>query len=282
MPHAQPATLTPEPHVDHATEPHLVDAPWLAAHLLDVRVVDTRRSGDFLDGHVPGACSFPLDALLVEDTTWDALERLARAAQAALALRGILPSDRVVLVDDADGSAALGALVCELAGLRDVSVLQGGITSWHRIGQTVDHVPMRVDAIAIESWEGATANLRGLATIEQLELAVASETAIVVDTRSQLEHEGIVGPPCCGRRGAIPSSFHVEWTAFFDASGQPHAPERVRAIAEHLGMHRDDALILTCHAGHRAAWAACILRHAGFTNVRVSLGSWHEWAGQAR
>ncbi|MCW2974398.1 MAG: sulfurtransferase, partial [Thermoleophilia bacterium] len=115
--------------------PAQVDADWLAARLDEVRVIDTRRTGDYLAGHVPGACSFPLDALLVERTDQAALERLARASQLALAARGIRPADQVVLVDDADGSAALGALMCELAGMTHVTVLQGGVARWSSSGR---------------------------------------------------------------------------------------------------------------------------------------------------
>jgi thiosulfate/3-mercaptopyruvate sulfurtransferase len=275
-PVSSPAVLAPELTV---TAPALVTADWLAEHLGDVRVVDTRRSTDHLDGHIPGAASFALDALLVEDTSEAALQRLAGSAQSALALRGIRPTDHVVLVDDADGSAALGALVCRLAGAQRVSILSAGISGWVRRGHAVEHVPAAAESCA-EAWAGIEPGLSEVATIEQLQEAVATGSARIVDARSQLEHEGIVGAPCCAARGAIEDSIHLEWTALFDMAGQPHAPERVRAIAEHVGIHPDDDVIVTCHAGHRAAVAAHVLRSAGFEHVRVSLGSWHEWAAR--
>jgi 3-mercaptopyruvate sulfurtransferase SseA len=58
----------------------------------------------------------------------------------------------------------------------------------------------------------------------------------------------------------------------------PIAAERVQELAGQLGLAPDDALVVTCHAGHRAAITARVLRAAGFRRVRVSLGSWHEWA----
>ncbi|MCW2962231.1 MAG: hypothetical protein JWM90_2618 [Thermoleophilia bacterium] len=274
-----PAILTPR----HATAaaPAFVDAAWLAANLEAVRVIDTRRGADYLDAHVPSASSFALDALLVEDTSHAALHRLARAAQAALAARGIAPDDHVVLTDDSDGSAALGALVCRLAGMTRISVLLGGISSWRRSGHGVAHAPSDLRAVAAEAWADVETRFTHVATFEQLEHAVRTSTAHVIDVRSQLEHDGIIGSPCCRSRGAIPESMHVEWTAFVDMAGLPHGIERVRAIGEHLGLGRDEAIILSCHAGHRAAVAAGILRSAGFSNVRVSLGSWHEWSARA-
>jgi 3-mercaptopyruvate sulfurtransferase SseA len=258
-----------------------VDADWLAAHLHDVAVIDTRRTGDYLTGHVPGARSVPLDALLVGQTTRAALERLARAAQIALAARGIRPDDQIVLVDDADGSAALGALICELAGVASVRVLRGGIHGWTTSGHTAEAFPALPEPVQLTEWHGVAPNLAHLATIEAVEAATLDEHTLLLDTRSQLEHEGIVGTPCCASRGAIPTSTHLEWTAFLDMSGHAHEAGRIRALAGYLDAELDSPIIVTCHAGHRAAVAAHVLRSVGFTDVRVSLGSWHEWAARA-
>ena len=258
----------------------LVDASWLLANRGEVHVVDTRRGSDYLDGHVAGACSFALDALLVEDTSRAALDRLARAAQRALAARGVAPDAHVVLVDDSDGSAALGALVCELAGVAAVSVLSGGIAAWIQLTGAPELHPAAVDAVAAAAWSGTEVRIDHLASFEQLLDAVRTGCATILDTRSQLEHEGIVGAPCCAARGALPGSTHLEWTAFLDMSGAPHRPERVREVAGHVGISPEDEVIVTCHAGHRAAVAAMALRAAGFDRVRVSLGSWHEWSAR--
>lgn len=267
-----PATLAPD------TAPALADAHWLRAQLDHVRVIDTRRTADFLGGHVPGACSFPLDALLVEDTTHDALDRLGRAAQAALAVRGIGPNDHVVLVDDADGSAALGAAVCELAGVHRTTVIHGGMGEWLRADFPVASVPEVANDTCVDAWADTTPCVEAVASFGELLEAVRTGTAVVVDTRSQLEHEGIIGAQCCAARGCVPGSVHVEWTAFFDMSGTPRSIEHVRSIADHLGIDPTDSVIVTCHAGHRAAIATRLLRAAGYDRARVSLGSWHEWS----
>lgn len=274
------AASTPARESRSPLAPVLVGPAWLRAHLDDVHVVDTRHASRFAEAHVPGARSFPLEALLVDDTSHDALARLAAAARIALAIRGIAPDDHVVLVDDHDGSAALGALVCELAGVRRVSVLLGGICAWNASrGEVTSEVPgpaIRVDA----AWTDAQVNVDRLATFEQLVQAAELGTARILDVRSQLEHEGIVGPPCCTRRGSIPQAVHLEWTSLLDLAGEPRLADDVRAILAKLGIERHDPIIVTCHAGHRASAAARVLRASGFPDVRVSLGSWHEWSAR--
>lgn len=273
-----PADASASPRI---TAPPLVGARWLADNVDRVRIIDTRPAAAHEAGHVPGACSLPLDALLVEDTSRPALDRLARAAQAALAVRGIGPDDHALLVDDADGSASLGAVVCELAGMRRVSVVHGsGTDAWCMLGGTLaEHATSAAPADA-HAWSAVAPRSTTVAAFEDIVDAVVSGTARIIDARSQLEHEGIVGAPCCPTRGCIPLSVHVEWTAFFDFAGEPHPSERVRQIVEHVGLDAEEPLIVTCHAGHRAAIAARVLRSVGFRDVRVSLGSWHEWSAR--
>jgi thiosulfate/3-mercaptopyruvate sulfurtransferase len=270
-PSLAPATTT------RITVPPLVDARWLLANIADVFVIDTRPASAHAVGHVPGSASLPLDALLVEDSSRPALERLATAAQAALASRGIAADEHVVLIDDADGSAALGAAICELAGMRRVSaVVGGGMDGWAAAGGRLD--TDSEPSIAADAWDGVAPRTKMVAAFEDLVDAVVDGAARVVDARSQLEHEGIVGAPCCAGRGAIPGSVSLEWTAFFDMAGQVRSAEHVREIAAHVGLEPNDAIIVACHAGHRAAIATRVLRSAGFRDVRLSLGSWHEWS----
>jgi 3-mercaptopyruvate sulfurtransferase SseA len=273
---AAPVVSTTVPRI---TAPPLVDARWLLEHRAAVQVIDTRPASAHAAGHVPGSRSLPLDALLVDDTSRPALERLARAAQHALAARGIAADKHVVLIDDADGSAALGAAICELAGMRRVSAVVGsGMDGWITAGGAMASGD---DAAApVTAWQDVAPRTGMVAAFEDLVDAVVDGSARVVDARSQLEHEGIVGAPCCAGRGAIPGSVHLEWTAFFDMAGHVRASDHVREIAAHVGLDPDHPIVVTCHAGHRAAIATRVLRSAGFRDVRLSLGSGHEWSAR--
>lgn len=279
--HAAPLAL-PVRHADgRITAPVLVDVRWLAANRGDVVVLDTRSAAAFEAGHVAGAISLPLDALLVDDSSRPALQRLAAAARATLAARGVAPGDHVVLVDDCDGSAALGSAICELAGMRHVSVVHGsGIDAWQVLGGDTCSGAAAFAPVEPEAWADVESRTNGVAAFEDVVDAVVEGAARVVDARSQLEHEGIIGAPCCEHRGAIPGSVHVEWTAFFDMFGAPRPVDRIVELMEHVGLAPDDRIIVSCHAGHRAAIATRVLRAAGFRDVRVSLGSWHEWVAR--
>lgn len=263
------------------TAPPLVDARWLHANRDSVTVIDVRPASDHAGAHVPGSISLPLDALLRDDTSRPVIEQLAASTRDELARLGIDPDAHVALVDDGCGAASLAASILELAGLRRVSAVHGSaIDLWRTIGADIDEGVHDAAESSAAAWASVPSRHGIVAAFEDLVDAVVDDAAHVVDARSQLEHEGIVGAPCCATRGAIPESVHLEWTAFFDIADAPRSSDRVREIAAHVGLDPDTAIIVTCHAGHRAAIAARVLRGAGFRNVRVSLGSWHEWAAR--
>lgn len=258
--------------------PPIVASSFLADELDAVTVVDTRRVSDYLDGHVPGAVSLPLGALLVEDSSRAALRRLGAAARSALHARGVAAGDHVVLVDDSDGTASLGYFVCQLAGMQAVSVLHGGIRSWLHHGGTLDATPPAPATPGGPVVEVPDDVLFAcVAPLEEVREAVGGNIRLV-DTRSQLEHEGIVGPPCCLRRGHIAGSVHLEWTALLSPTGDLHGPDRIRQEAHHVGLSEEDEIVVYCHSGHRSAIACLALRAAGFSRTRNYLGSWHEWS----
>ena len=255
----------------------LVSASWLASEIDTVVVIDTRSVDEYLDGHVPGAAVFPLNALLVEDTRASSLAQLAAAAREAFAMRGISRDSYVVFVDDGDGSASLGVLIAELAGIQRTSALHGGMREWLVSGGDLQVEPS-VRA-GVTTWAAdIDGPSRSLASFEELYSAGLDATARLVDTRSQLEHEGIIGAQCCQGRGHIPGSAHVEWTSFISGTGALRPTRRIVNDLWNTGLDIEDPIITYCHDGRRAAFTALAMRAAGYRNVRCSIGGWHEWS----
>lgn len=86
-------------------------------------LVDVRSPDAFFGsalGHIPGSLLVPLEHLLAESATLAAIGR------------------PLVLVCEDGARAAEGARLLALAGLDDVSVLEGGIHAWRAHGLAVD------------------------------------------------------------------------------------------------------------------------------------------------
>ncbi|MNL77581.1 Thiosulfate sulfurtransferase [compost metagenome] len=63
--------------------------------------------------------------------------------------------------------------------------------------------------------------------------------------------------------------------------GKYRPAEEIRRIAEAAGLSPDREIITYCHRGARAATALYGLKLAGFDKLKIYVGSWHEWAGNA-
>ena len=80
--------------------------------------------------------------------------------------------------------------------------------------------------------------------------------------------------------GAIPGSFHQDWTAALAADGTVKSPAELRAQFEALGLDTANEIIPYCQGGYRAAHAYLALKIAGYPKVRNYLGSWAEWGNR--
>jgi 3-mercaptopyruvate sulfurtransferase SseA len=89
----------------------------------------------------------------------------------------------------------------------------------------------------------------------------------VVDVRSAGEYDGTRGYPGDPRQGHIPGAelLDVRELMAMDA-------DEIRA---RLGEPHE--IVVYCHSGQRSAYAADILRAAGY-DARNYVGSWHEWS----
>ena len=91
----------------------------------------------------------------------------------------------------------------------------------------------------------------------------------LLDVRSAQEFTGEAGYPCDPRQGHIAGARHVDVQELL---GLP--PDDVRAL---VGLPEGAEIVAYCHSGSRSAFAAEILRAAGY-RAHNSEGSWHEWS----
>lgn len=108
---------------DTTTRPATLDTAqvreWMAGPTAP-RLIDVRTPGEFADVHIPGSYNVPLD--LLEEHRRELAEHL---------------DDDVVLVCRSGGRACRAEGALASAGLPNLHVLDGGITSWENAGGDV-------------------------------------------------------------------------------------------------------------------------------------------------
>jgi thiosulfate/3-mercaptopyruvate sulfurtransferase len=272
----------------------LADQSWLQARLGDagVRPVDLRDSDAFAAGHIPGAVHLDLAELGTHRDGCDSVLLGDEDFERLMAGLGVSTGDTVVAYDDQWGLAAARLLwALHSYGHRAVAVLNGGWDSWQERGAPVEVGTSQKEA-AVASLEGAT-NLDSepggdVATPSASDAFKADPDSDVVadrawvsqemersdvrllDTRSEAEFD----------QGHIPGALSWDWFRSVpdgDWTASRDVAELRSAWAE-LGIQPTDEVVVYCRSGMRAAHTYLVLRHAGFSGVRLYDGSWQEWS----
>jgi thiosulfate/3-mercaptopyruvate sulfurtransferase len=207
----------------------LVSADWLAAHLVQVRVVDVRwyldgRSGRaaYEGGHLPGAVWLDIDSdLSAPASPRDGRHPLPAPARfaAALGRAGIAEGTPVVAYDDAGGSIA--ARLWWLLHVLDepVAVLDGGLPAWGGPLETEPAQFLPVDRPA-RPWPADR-------FVSADELAATPDAAIFDARAAQRYAAG--DPAIDPRPGHIPGARSAPWADNLRPDGRFAAPDELRA-----------------------------------------------------
>ena len=243
----------------------------------EVLVLDARRPADYAKGHIPGAINFSTYDDFALDTRPEGLAAFARALATRYAAVGVSNFRPIVVYENDTGMrAARETWILQYLGHPRVKMLHGGLAAWRAAGCE----------LSIERSGDWTVALR---VRERSELVIGCEEIAarlgepgltLLDVRDANEHAGRDNTACCTRRGCIPGSVWIEWTAFLQG-GRFKEAQAIRAILKDRGVDSDSEIVPYCHRGARSASAYYALRLAGLNKVRNYIGSWHEWSAAA-
>jgi thiosulfate/3-mercaptopyruvate sulfurtransferase len=259
----------------------VVDAAWLAAHLLgsDVRLIEVDVSRAAYDGgHIPGAI------------LWNAYSDLrgpdyrpipARELEGLLSRSGVTPDATAVFYGY---GGALGLWLMKAHGHADARVLPGPREQWADWGgRWSTDVPQPVES----SYPLAEAQTDTLAPRAAVEAAIGDSSQVLLDVRAEAEYAGERFWPSgatedAGRAGHIPGAVSVPIGSLCNADETLKPAAELRRVLEAAGVTPDKHVIAYCTIGNRASRAWFALKHVlDYPDVCVYYGSWVEWGKQA-
>jgi thiosulfate/3-mercaptopyruvate sulfurtransferase len=242
-----------------------------------LRVVDVRAALDdpgagrraYEAGHVPGAAYLDV-ARETSDPDDPVPGQLGSAEQVAAALgrAGVGPGDLVVAYDDAAlFMAPRLAWACEVLGLPEVHVLDGGWPRWVAEGGPVATGDPPPPAAGPRPVRPPRPELRLTAD------DVRAGGRVLLDCRIDATWEAA---------GAhIPGARRLPSAATVDPETKALRPvEELRALAEEAGVRPGDRVALYCGGGISATQTYLALRAAGYADLAVYDGSWAEWSAR--
>lgn len=269
----------------------LVEVDWLVAHkdqvvLLDASVTRIDRGTGltefapgpegFAKGHIPGARF----ADLMQDFS-DPSARFSFTApsvaqlQAAARAVGINDDSHVVIYDSLGGAyAARLWYLLRGHGLRQVSVLNGGLQAWEAAGHPLESG--MGGEVAPGNFTARPAE--GLFVGADEVMALVSQGAdparplLCALRPEQYRGDGSSDP----RRGHIPTSLNLPYPALLGADGRLDPQALPQKLAD-LGLSRDIRPVLYCGGGINAAGLALAFHLIGQDDVTIYDDSMSGW-----
>jgi thiosulfate/3-mercaptopyruvate sulfurtransferase len=267
------------------TSRFLVSTDWLADRLRDPNIVAVDGSyflpahkrdahAEYLGGHLPGAVFFDIEA--VADHSTDLPHMLPGPKQFGEVVGGLGIGDGdTVVVYDSVGlfSAARVWWTFRVFGAKSVYILDGGLPKWKAEGRPLESGDTKRAAKSFT----AEMNVGAVALLDDIRLALSSDSVQIVDARSAERFAGKAPEPRPGlRSGHMPRSFNVPYERVLD-NGRLASREKVAAAFKSAGVDLDKPIITTCGSGVTAAILSFALESLGKEPKGLYDGSWAEW-----
>jgi len=152
-------------------------------------LVDTRATHEYATGHIPGAIHLDFFNISLADTSRRVFDAFMSMMGYLMASRGVSFDKTIVFyVNIASMRAARGFWFCEYLGLKDVRVLDGGLTAWTNSGYpvTTECIEPRRGSFDTDPQPGRHIG------VEELKSVLGQKKYVVLDVRSDDEYHGRV------------------------------------------------------------------------------------------
>ena len=243
----------------------------------DVRVIHV--TGEFAEGHIPGAAHAPYGRWRGPAQNPGAI-RPVEEFGALLRELGIDADTPVAVVHEGATTTDMGAAArvywtLKSLGVDDPALVNGGFAAWTEAGLPVSTTPARIaPSEFVPVWSDAYR-----VTTEEVEARVEAGDAALVDARPPGFFEGRLWT--IARGGTIRGAENLSHEVWFDGT-RMRPPHEVGAIAAERGSEAS-LTVSFCNTGHWAAtsWFA-LSEVAGIPDTRLYAESMAEWAAAGR
>ncbi|PRX66534.1 sulfurtransferase [Rossellomorea vietnamensis] len=262
----------------------LVDAEWLKEHMDDgdVRIIDCRFSlGNPAEGrerynesHIPGAVFFDLEKDLSGYAKKHGgrhplpnMKNFLRKVEDA----GIDNQTTIVVYDEKEGAFAGRCWwLFHYIGHENVFILNGGFAAWKegskKTESSVPHYPATNYHPNVNDGILATLNeIRGIADGDRM--------IQLIDSRSRERFSGRE-EPIDRIPGHIPGAINLPWTEGMNEGYFLGSDEQNERFSK---LKKDEPVIVYCGSGVTATPNFIALKEAGFTDVKLYVGSYSDW-----
>ena len=269
----------------------LVSVSWLAQHrsepnlvVLDVRsAIDGGGAKAYEEGHVPGAVHSDYDKAgwRVERNKVPFMLPTVPELEKLIGELGIDEDSHVVVVPAGVhytdfGSAARTYWTLKVAGVKDVSILDGGTAAWKAAGQPLESGR---NAASPKIFTAAL-NKSLLSEAGEVEAVQEKGGATMIDARPASFFLGKEKHPAAKAYGHLPGAVSLDSAKYYDA-----VTNRLKPVAELAALSADIPVgpgLAYCNTGHWAATDWFVLHEVLGRDVKLYSGSMVDWTSDPK
>lgn len=264
-----------------AAQPLLSPAE-LMAKLSDanVRVIDIRDAKSYASRHIPGAVNAPYGQWRGPASNPGELPGLPKLTALVQSL-GLSPATHAVVVSSGADATDFGASAriywtLKVLGLKELSILNGGVKAWTDAKLTQSAEAAKVAASSFQPQLDASL----IATKEEVVKRLNAGDSLLIDARPASFFNGETRAPTAKVPGTLPTAVnfqHDKW--FAPGSATFVSSDQAKQVAAASPIDPSKETVSFCNTGHWAAtnWFA-MSEVLGQKNVKLYAGSMTEWS----
>ncbi|MFO6298577.1 sulfurtransferase [Rahnella selenatireducens] len=243
-------------------------------------LIDVREFSQWQTETVPDALHLNVYDYFIPDSTFAGITGMANAFHRAWQQLAISDNVTPVFFEQQVGMRSpRGAWFAQFGGIDNALILDGGLEAWTQAGGQLQPGSGRRAVISVDNPDTLTPSVfrKDLTATRDDVLSAQTTGAQILDARRPTEFSGEFAHECCQRAGRIPGAKLLFWEDVVQ-NGAFLSAEEIRQRADAAGLSPDQRTIIYCHRGARAATVLIALQRAGYRQLAVYVGSWHEWA----
>ena len=245
----------------------------------EIRVIDIRDLQSFELGHIEGAVNAPYRKWIGPASNPGMVPEQAELTQLVQSI-GITPETYAVVVSNGVDANDFGAMTrvywtLKSLGLKELSVLNGGMMAWENEGEITDQGPNEVAPSQFKP----SFNPQWLSTQSDVKQNLRLNNATLLDSRPDAFYLGKQRIPAAKVSGTLPGAKQLDFNQWFTpGTSQFVSRDKVSQIAAQVQREPGKDVIAFCNTGHLSAidWFA-LSEVLGQPGVRMYAGSMVDW-----
>ena len=244
-----------------------------------VRVIDIRDAKSYAAGHIAGAVNAPYGSWRGPAHNPGELPELPKLTALVQSL-GLSPVTHAVVVSSGADATDFGATArvywtLKVLGLKELSILNGGLKAWSEAGLTQNTEAVKIAASNFQP----KLDTSQIATKEELIQRVKAGDAALIDARPAAFFKGETKAPAAKVAGTLDGAVNLQHDKWFAPGSSTFVPaDQAKKIAAASPIDPAKETVSFCNTGHWAAtnWFA-MSEVLGQKNVKLYAGSMVDW-----